>query len=190
MFLLAVAAAHKRDIVKGGFRAGHCLVIITVVITLKRVVAGIRMLLDNSELDVSGPAPVPVNAVVSCTGDDDVFEIDIAAKHLNAIVERTVNLHISDNRVASTAAERQTVQFVVFVDFEASEFDAGKFYNPTGIFGVGTAKCAPCLTFRKTFDGGSGLVHRRLAKQNNTAPVATRPVALSLGTRKYNRLVR
>ena len=135
----------------------------TIAVALETIVTHITILLDDRELDVTGPTPIPI-------------ELSSAAPVTRMFFRSTVppNISMPSSSARCTAlrqwclsatTQRKTIQFVVFVDLKAGEFDAGKLQYATTVAVVGTAKLATEI-LRYTFYGCGGLINRRFAEQN------------------------
>src|SRR5690606_31543614 len=84
---------------------------------------GGRALGDDAELGAAAPAGVGVQAVVVRAVDDDVTQIDRAAKDFDAVVRAVVGLDVFDHRARTDAGQGQGLKLVVGRDFKTRIFD-------------------------------------------------------------------
>src|SRR5262249_53917992 len=142
----------------------------------------------EGELHRAGVAELPVEAVVTAGGGDEVLLVDRATEPLEGVVEAPVGLEVVEDGAAADAVLGEDVQLVVRAQLDARELDAGVGEEPAVVVRVGAAERDTRESLGETL--AAGAVDRRPAVEHETAPVALEPGARGLVAREEERMRR
>ena len=129
----------------------------TAVVKLEALV-GVRAFLDDEdELGAASPTIGVVHGVVADTGQNDIFHVDGATEHLDAIVLVVVDLDVVDSRAITNALEGDAVELVIGRDFETGITQLHVLVD-TGIVGrnVAAEQARAAFTRLGTISGATG----------------------------------
>ena len=159
---------HERGVIdrRSGTRCRF--VIFTAIINFKTVIGIITILLDYEELRFTRPTVRPVEGVIPCACNNDVFQVDSTAEHFNAVVLVHVDLDVLNDRTRPNALEGDAVEFVVRAEFDTCVFNADVAKDAAAIGWVVSAERT-----RIPFTERYALVRRGVPVDNQTAPLPT-----------------